>query len=189
MKVSCLAPHVIAEQTTSTGDGVIKDRVNIRQWIFEQAAYIMCDFCIQGGKFFIKPSFLSTAITDPQQQQHAKGRPLPVEIKALFTDGNVRNARMTFLPPEERQMFTAQVIYRAKKLTASPSSGTKLSALSKPHDYDAAETMTRSALTGQLRLPKAMLRNLPATHCVSANWLPHCDIPVNARVLPQPRPR
>ena len=36
---------------------MIKDKVNVRQWIFEQAGYILCDFCIQGGKFFLRPSF------------------------------------------------------------------------------------------------------------------------------------
>ena len=97
-------------------EGVIKDKVNVRQWIFEQAGYILCDFCIQGGKFFLKPSF-------PIQKDHRiHSRPRrhaadtrPVTIQALFTDGNTRNARVSFLPPEERQMFKAEVIYRLEE--------------------------------------------------------------------------
>ena len=102
-------------------DGVIKDRVNIRQWIFEQAAYIMCDFCIQGGKFFIKPSFpVHSDYRIHNNSAMRKEHTRPVEIKALFTDGNVRDARVTFLPPEERQMFTAQVIYREEDPNGFP---------------------------------------------------------------------
>ena len=97
-------------------EGVIKDKVNVRQWIFEQAGYILCDFCIQGGKFFLRPSF-------PIQKNHRiHSRPRryaadtrPVTIQALFTDGNVRDAKVSFLPPEERQMFKAEVIYRLEE--------------------------------------------------------------------------
>ena len=98
-------------------DGVIKDKVNIRQWIFEQAGYILCDFCIKGGRFSLKPSFPLQAdyrIHNSSRRQAADSR--PVEIQALFTDGNTRNARVSFLPPEERQMFKAEVIYRREEI-------------------------------------------------------------------------
>ena len=98
-------------------DGVIKDRVNIRQWIFEQAGYILCDFCIEGGKFFIRPAFP----LQKNHKPHSKGRrykddTVPVTVKALFTDGNVRDAKVSFLPPEERQMFKAEVLYRDEEI-------------------------------------------------------------------------
>ena len=38
-----------------------------------------------------------------------KGKDL---VKALFTDGNTRNLKVSFLSPEERQLFQARVIYR-----------------------------------------------------------------------------
>ena len=113
-------------------DGVIKDRVNIREWIFEQAAYVMCDFCIQGGKFFIKPSF--PIHSDYRIHSHSsmtKRYTRPVTIKALFTDGNIRNTRVTFLPPEERQMFIAQVLYREEDPNGFPKIVTKTVGLSK----------------------------------------------------------
>ena len=75
------------------------------------------DFCII-GKFFLRPSF-------PYKNHRIHSRPRryaadtrPVTIQALFTDGNVRDAKVSFLPPEERQMFKAEVIYagRAQRL-------------------------------------------------------------------------
>ena len=98
-------------------DGVIKDKINVRQWIFEQAAYVMCDFCIQGGKFFIKPSFpVHKDYRIHKRRREQKEDTVAVKIKALFTDGNTREAKVSFLPPEERQMFTAQVIYRHEEI-------------------------------------------------------------------------
>ena len=98
-------------------EGVIKDKVNVRQWIFEQAGYILCDFCIQGGKFFLRPSF---PVSQEINRIHSSPRRYaadtrPVTIQALFTDGNVRDAKVSFLPPEERQMFKAEVIYRLEE--------------------------------------------------------------------------
>jgi len=107
-------------------DGVIKDRINIRQWIYEQAAYIMCDFCITGGKFYIKPSFpLHSNHKIHSRSDMRTNKTVPVEVKALFTPGNTRNASVTFLPPEERQMFTAQVIYRNEEALGFPKLTTK----------------------------------------------------------------
>ena len=96
--------------------GVIKDRINIRQWIFEQAGYILSDFCIQGGKFFLKPSFpLHSDKRIHSNERMHKTDTRPVTIKALFTDGNTRNARTSFLTPDERQMFKAEVLYREEE--------------------------------------------------------------------------
>jgi hypothetical protein len=97
-------------------EGVIKEKFNVRQWIFEQAGYILCDFCIQGGKFFLRPSFpiqKNYRIHSRRRRYAADTR--PVTIQALFTDGNVRDAKVSFLSPEERQMFKAEVIYRLEE--------------------------------------------------------------------------
>lgn len=89
-----------------TWDGVIGDRVNLREWVFQQAAYCMLDFTIIGGRFALVPSVPynpTSFLIDPSQQ---------VPISALFTDGNIRNLSVTWLSPEERRLFKAVVSYR-----------------------------------------------------------------------------
>ena len=86
-------------------DGVIDQKLNLRQFIFEQAAYILCDFTIKGGRFALVPSVPYKSDFTINQ----KGKP---EIKALFTDGSMRNMEVTFLSPEERQPFIAVAMYR-----------------------------------------------------------------------------
>ncbi len=86
-------------------DGVVSEAVNLREFIFENAGFILCDFTIKGGKFALTPSlpYDSNFVID----QNAKP-----EIRALFTDGVVRNTEVTFLTPEERQPFQAVVLFR-----------------------------------------------------------------------------
>ena len=88
-------------------DGVIAESVNLREFIFEQAAFILCDFTIKGGQFALVPSvpYGSDKRINPSQA---------ITVKALFTDGNMKEGSMkvTFLSPEERQPFKAVVLYR-----------------------------------------------------------------------------
>ena len=86
-------------------DGVIDQKLNLREFIFEQAAYILCDFTIKGGRFALVPSVPYNSNYKIQQ----KGKP---KISALFTDGNVRGMEVTFLSPEERQPFIAVAMFR-----------------------------------------------------------------------------
>jgi len=82
-----------------TWDGVIADRLNLRNWIFEQAGYCLLDFTILGGQFALFPSLPANGIP---------------EIKALFTDGNMRDLKVSWLSPEERKLFKAVVSYRVE---------------------------------------------------------------------------
>ena len=86
-------------------DGVIADAENLREFIYENAGYILCDFTVIGGKFGLQPSlpYGSDYVID------TAGKP---QIKALFTDGVVRKAEVSFLSPEERQPFQAVCLYR-----------------------------------------------------------------------------
>ena len=88
-------------------DGVIAEPINLREFIFEQAAFILCDFTIKGGQFALVPSvpYGSDKRINPSQA---------ITVKALFTDGNMKEGSMkvTFLSPEERQPFKAVVLYR-----------------------------------------------------------------------------
>ena len=88
-------------------DGVISESLNLREFIFEQAAFILCDFTIKGGQFALVPSV-------PYGSKKKIKADKAVTVKALFTDGNMKEGSMkvTFLSPEERQPFKAVVLYR-----------------------------------------------------------------------------
>ena len=94
-------------------DGVISSKLNLRDFIFENAAYCLLDFTIIGGKFSVKP-----AVTINNDKKIDKTI-LP-EIKCLFTDGNINDLQVAFLTPEERQTFQAVVLYREEKVNGFP---------------------------------------------------------------------
>lgn len=96
-----------------TWDGVISERQNLREFIYEQAAYCLLDFSILGGRFSLYPSV-------PFSENSGillNGKP---EIKALFTDGNIRNLQVSFLSPEERQLFKAVCLWREETENGFP---------------------------------------------------------------------
>ena len=86
-------------------DGVITDKQNIREFIYQNAIFNLLDFTILGGKFSLFPSvpYNSDFEIDPTQK--------PI-VRALFTDGNTRNLKVSFLAPEERQNFIGTVYFR-----------------------------------------------------------------------------
>jgi hypothetical protein len=88
-----------------TWNGVLTDRVNLREWIFENAAYCLLDFTIIGGKFSLRP----TPILKGNNTIDRGAKP---PISALFTDGNIRDLKVVFLDPEERKPFKAVCLYR-----------------------------------------------------------------------------
>ena len=108
-------------------DGVISEEVNIRDFIYQQAVFCLCDFTIIGGMFALVPSvphFTGDTTKDRTKLykiDHAasisNGR---LKIKALFTDGNMRNYKVTFLAPAERENFVAEVKYREEILNGFP---------------------------------------------------------------------
>ena len=91
-------------------NGVIDSKFNLREFIFEHAAYNFLDFSILGGRFSLKPSFPMNA--DYTINYDATIDNKGIEIQALFTDGNMKDIKVTFLTPEERKMFKATVIHR-----------------------------------------------------------------------------
>jgi len=90
-------------------DGMISSRVNLRQFIFEQGLYCLLDFTIIGGEFSLHPAV-------PFNSDYTVNHSATPEIKALFTDGNVKDLQVKFLSPEDRQTFKANVLYREEKL-------------------------------------------------------------------------
>lgn len=93
------------EANRFTWDGIIEEKVNLREWIFTQAGYNLLDFTILGGQFSLYPAvpFNSDFTIDTEWR---------VQERALFTDGNIRNLKVTWLPPEERQLFRGVCLWR-----------------------------------------------------------------------------
>jgi len=108
-----------------TFDGVLEDRTNLREFIFNTAALNFLDFSIKGGRFALKPSLpykakakkesspgLTPGIEDYLIDTAHSFLTGSSEVKALFTDGNMKDMQLTFLPREERQLFKATITYR-----------------------------------------------------------------------------
>ena len=87
-------------------DGVITDKQNIREFIYQNAIFNLLDFTILGGKFSLFPS----VPFDPDNFEIFKEQ--KPTVRALFTDGNTRNLKVSFLTPEERQNFIGTVYFR-----------------------------------------------------------------------------
>ena len=113
--------NIAAEFCNANGfywDGVISEKVNIREFLFEQAAYQMLDFTILGGRFSLYPALPFDSNYTISYSAKAGDPNFP--IKALFTDGNVRAFKTTFLSPEERQLFIAELKYREEEKNGFP---------------------------------------------------------------------
>jgi len=88
-------------------DGIITQQQNIREFIYQNAVFSLLDFTIKGGQFSLTPTV--PVDSDNKIKRDVLGKDL---VKALFTDGNTRNLKVSFLSPEERQLFQARVLYR-----------------------------------------------------------------------------
>ena len=95
-------------------DGVVSNKVNLRQFIFEQGTHCLLDFTIIGGQFSLYPSVPFDENTYEMKNDK------DVVIKAMFTDGNITDLQVAFLSPEDRQTFKANVIYRDEKENGFP---------------------------------------------------------------------
>ena len=91
-------------------DGIISKQINVREFLYTQSAYQLLDVTILGGQFSLYPTVPFNS--DYTIAFDACAGDPNFLIKALFTDGNVRNFKTTFLSPEERQLFIAELKYR-----------------------------------------------------------------------------
>ena len=98
-------------------DGMVADRVNLREFIYQQALYCLLDFTIIGGKFSLYPAvpFNPNTFEIDLDGPHSKPK-----IKAMFTDGNISDLSVSFLSPEDRQSFKANVLYRQEQENGFP---------------------------------------------------------------------
>ena len=119
-------------------DGMISSRVNLRQFIFEQGLYCLLDFTIIGGEFSLYPAV-------PFNSDHTVNHSATPEIKALFTDGNIKDLQVKFLAPEDRQTFKANVLYREEKLNGfCETKSTIIRLAGSEHEDDPIETYDMS---------------------------------------------
>jgi len=98
-------------------DGVITDSQNLREWIFQQASTCFLDFVVKGGKFSLVPNtpYDTSNYQMVRSATFASPQGTNLKIKALFTDGNTKDLKCSFLSPEERKTFRANVVYRVEK--------------------------------------------------------------------------
>ena len=92
-----------------TWDGVVSERINFRDWVFRNAQYALLDATIVGGRFALIPAV-------PYTTSFEIGNNLKPDIKALFTDGNMRDMKVSWFGPKERQLFQAEMLWRQETL-------------------------------------------------------------------------
>lgn len=92
-----------------TWDGVVSERINFRDWVFRNAQYALLDATIVGGRFALIPAV-------PYTTSFEIGNDLKPDIKALFTDGNMRDMKVSWFGPKERQLFQAEMLWRQETL-------------------------------------------------------------------------
>ena len=88
-------------------DGVLDQRVNLREFLFEQGSYCLLDFTMKGGQFGFVPSVPVNENMAILRDEEAKPN-----VVALFTDGNIRDMRVQTLTPEDRKAFEAEILWR-----------------------------------------------------------------------------
>ena len=120
-------------------DGVISNKVNLREFIFEQGMQCLLDFTIIGGQFSLYPSVPFDDNTYEMKNDKE------VVIKGMFTDGNIKDLNVVFLSPEDRQTFKANVIYREETENKFPENKSKVVRLfDNTHIDDPLETFDLS---------------------------------------------
>ena len=96
-------------------NGVIGDKINLRQYITDTAPYFLCNFVIMDGKFSLKPAI-------PVMQDSGSINLGPVPIEQLFTAGNILedSYKIEYLRSEERRPFKAVMRYRKESKNKLP---------------------------------------------------------------------
>jgi hypothetical protein len=87
-------------------DGVIADKVNLRQWLADTAAMMLVDIVERDGRFAMEP-----AVIFPDD---GTGKPV---IQGLYTAGNIvpGSFSLTFIPEEDRQPIQARGKWREER--------------------------------------------------------------------------
>ena len=97
-----------------TWDGVISNKINIREFLYEHGTYNLLDFTVIGGKFNLIPA------VPYKENNYQIDHDQVIQVNALFTDGNIKELKASFLSPEERQMFQANILWRKERANGFP---------------------------------------------------------------------
>jgi len=154
-------------------DGVMSNRVNLREFIFEQGIYCLLDFTIVGGQFSLHPAVPFDSNTYEMKNDK------DVVIKAMFTDGNIKDLQVAFLSPEDRQTFKANVLYRTEKENGFPEIESKIIRLhGTEYNDDPIETYDLTGFCTSLSHASAFGKLILATrkfvdHTITFKTAPH----------------
>ena len=96
-------------------DGMISDRINLREFIYQQAMYCLLDFTIIGGKFSLYPAVPFNYDPVTGEGDFKINNDKKPTIKAMFNDGNMSELNISFLPPEDRKTHKANILYRLEQ--------------------------------------------------------------------------
>ena len=96
-------------------DDAVADAVNIRTWLGEIAPTVLCNLSQKNGRFAMEPAL-------PYDSGYRIDPSRTVEIKGMFTDGNIieDSLNIEWLDLEQRSMFQAAIIYRWTGLNKLP---------------------------------------------------------------------
>ena len=102
-------------------DDVIAESINLRTWLGNQAASVLCFVSLRNGKMAIEPAL-------PYDGNYKINDSEPVTISAMFTEGNIieDSLEITWLELEERKMFQAAIIYQQSRVNQFPEQKTLL---------------------------------------------------------------
>ena len=96
-------------------DDVIAESINLRTWLSNQAASVLCFVSLRNGKMALEPAL-------PYDGNYRINASDPVTISAMFTEGNIieDSLEITWLELEERKMFQAAIIYQQSRVNQFP---------------------------------------------------------------------
>ena len=102
-------------------DDVVAESINLRTWLANQAASVLCFVSLRNGKMAIEPAL-------PYDGNYKINDSEPVTISAMFTEGNIieDSLEITWLELEERKMFQAAIIYQQSRVNQFPEQKTLL---------------------------------------------------------------
>ena len=115
-------------------NGAITEKVNIREFIANNAPKFLCNFVLSNGKF----SLLPAVPTEVNGEISAN----PIQVKQIFTSGNILEDtfELEFLGAEERRDFRAVIRYRYERQNKLPEERTLSVRLASSSDLLPVET-------------------------------------------------
>lgn len=124
--------HITARYLRAIGfhfDGVISDRVNIREFLTDIAPLNLCNFVIENGQFALYPALpyddqnaINVAPLDVPFGGGAVEGAFGINIAGIFTEGNIieNSFSLEYLDADSRRLFQSVVKYRVNPRNTLP---------------------------------------------------------------------